>query len=162
MNRKRNRNDKKKDITLMTLLANESTSDSRKLLKKYGKEDAKDHVDLEKKLEQLYYSTDDKLQLEKEMAEMHPHKKWLFRTLQPTVEMKQEIKEETSGADDSCSCCSKKSNASTNSSFDGLEKQPTTIVLEDKRSSDNNNIPMSMIALVAVIGITFYALKTMK
>lgn len=145
----------------MTLLANESTSDSRKLLKKYGKEDAKDHNDLEKKLEQLYYSADDKLQVEKEMAEIHPHKKWLFRTLKPVVEMKEEIKEKTSGADGVCSCCSKKSNVNENSSFDGLEKGPTTIVLEDKRSSDNN-MPVSMIALVAVIGITFYALKTMR
>jgi len=160
MNRQRNRNDKKKEITLMTLLANESTSDSRKLLKKYGNEDAKDHIDLEKKLEQLYYATDDKLQFEKEMAEIHPHKKWLFRTLQPIVEVKEEIKEKTSGADGDC-CCSKKSNVNGNSSFDGQEKGPTTIVLEDKRSSDNNT-PVSMIALVAVIGITFYALKTMK
>jgi hypothetical protein len=161
MNRQRNRNDKKKEITLMTLLANESTSDSRKLLKKYGNEDAKDHIDLEKKLEQLYYATDDKLQIEKEMAEIHPHKKWLFRTLQPIVEVKEEIKEKTSGADGDCCCCSKKSNVNGNSSFDGQEKGPTTIVLEDKRNSDNNT-PVSMIALVAVIGITFYALKTMK
>jgi hypothetical protein len=82
----------KKDINLMTLLAFESTGDARRLLKKYGLEDAKSYGDLEIKLAELYTSVDDKLQLEKDLAEIHPHKKWLLRTIgckcqnKPTVE----------------------------------------------------------------------------
>lgn len=80
----------KKDISLLTLLANESTADSRKLLKKYGKEDSTDYEDLEKKLADLYFSSTDKIQLEKEMAQIHPHKKWLLKYETPKVEIKKE------------------------------------------------------------------------
>lgn len=80
----------KKDISLLTLLANESTADSRKLLKKYGKEDSTDYEDLEKKLADLYFSSTDKIQLEKEMAQIHPHKKWLLKYETPKIEIKKE------------------------------------------------------------------------
>jgi hypothetical protein len=69
----------KKDITLMTLLAYESTPDARRLLKKYGYPDAKSYGDLEIKLAELYYAIPDKLSFEKELAEIHPHKNWILR-----------------------------------------------------------------------------------
>jgi len=83
------RQPKKKEITLMTVLAYESTSDAQKLLKKYGREPAKGYADLEIKLANLYFDTPDKIQLEKELAEIHPHKKWLLDNTQPIV--KQEV-----------------------------------------------------------------------
>ena len=83
---------KKKDITLMTVLAYESTADAQKLLKKYGREPAKGYTDLEVKLANLYFDTPDKVQLEKELAEIHPHKKWLLDNITPLVTIeKQEI-----------------------------------------------------------------------
>jgi len=63
----------------MTLLANESASESRRLLKRYNKPDAKDCADLEVKLAQLYFETQDKLALEKELAAIHPHKEWILK-----------------------------------------------------------------------------------
>lgn len=89
-NRNRNRNKNKKDITLMTLLAHEATADSRRLLKKHGKEDAKNYDDLEVKLAEFYFTYPDKIGLEKELAEIHPHKKWLLRVTAPKVEVKKE------------------------------------------------------------------------
>ena len=87
----RNRtNQKRKDISLMTLLANEATGDSRKILKKYGEPDATDHEDLEVKLANLYFKTDDKRKLEKELAEIHPHKNWILKYTAPKVEIKKE------------------------------------------------------------------------
>jgi hypothetical protein len=83
------RQPKKKEITLMTVLAYESTSDAQKLLKKYGREPAKGYADLEIKLANLYFDTPDKVQLEKELAEIHPHKIWLLDNTQPIV--KQEV-----------------------------------------------------------------------
>jgi hypothetical protein len=83
------RQPKKKEITLMTVLAYESTGDAQKLLKKYGREPAKGYADLEIKLANLYFDTPDKVQLEKELAEIHPHKKWLLDNIQPIV--KQEV-----------------------------------------------------------------------
>lgn len=164
----RKQRSKKKDITLMTLLAFDEDSYKKaiELLKKHGIVGAKNHEDLEQKLNQLYMSTNDKAGLEKELAEIHPHKNWLFRTL---PEMKvvvpdtpadgagtattkiEDIKQDhMSSADgnsqmNKCNC----SNCSgPYSSFDasGTVKQ---IV----------NDPMHLIALIAVIGLTYYFIK---
>ena len=72
---------KKQEISLMTILANEATRESDNLLKKHNKEAANNYADLENKLAQLYFEQDDKLALEKEMANIHPHKNWIIRTL---------------------------------------------------------------------------------
>jgi|TARA_R110000744_G_scaffold232318_1_gene350376 hypothetical protein len=81
MKRNNKHNKKKQDITLMTILANEATKESDELLKSYNKPKATGHTDLEDKLAQLYFELDDKLSLEKKMAEIHPHKNWIVRTL---------------------------------------------------------------------------------
>jgi hypothetical protein len=75
----------KADITIMTLLAHEATSDARKLLKSYGVPDAKNHTDLEVKLSELYVKTPDKIELEKKLADIHPHKKFLMKYVAPKV-----------------------------------------------------------------------------
>lgn len=76
-------NDKKKRITLLGVIANGSTSDARKLLKKYDQPDAKNHEDLEFKLTKLYYNTPDKLQIEKDLADIHPHKEFILKYNKP-------------------------------------------------------------------------------
>jgi superfamily II RNA helicase len=87
MNKKRQQ--KQRDITLMTVLAYEATADSQKILKKYGREPGKGYSDLEVKLANLYFDTQDKVQLEKELAEIHPHKKWLLEHTEPIVKIKE-------------------------------------------------------------------------
>lgn len=74
----------------MTLLASEATKESRALLKKHKLPDAKNYADLEIKLAEIYRSTGDKFALEKELAEIHPHKDWLIRRLE--LERKKDIK----------------------------------------------------------------------
>jgi hypothetical protein len=114
-------NSKKKKITVLGLIANESTSDARKLLHKYGIEDAVNHADLEVKLSQMYAKADDKKKLEKELAEIHPHRELILEYLAPKPEeiiapveaikeiAKEEIKPETKS---NCSGCSAFSNCS--------------------------------------------------
>lgn len=119
----------KKDITLMTLLAYESTGDSRKLLKKYGKPDAKNISDLEQKLADLYFNTEDKIQLEKEMADIHPHKNWIQKSL-PNQENKVTIIEDTkppvidaTKIQDHCSsCCNKRQSSNFDGDFEEKSK----------------------------------------
>jgi exonuclease VII large subunit len=82
-----NRKPQKPEITLMTLLAYEATEDANKLLQKYNKGKAKNYSDLEVKLGELYISADDKLKLEKEMAKIHPHKKWIMERSEPLVKV---------------------------------------------------------------------------
>jgi hypothetical protein len=70
---------KKKIDGLLSLLANESTADSRRLLRKYGMDDAKNHRDLELKLAELYKSASDKIQMDKEFCAIHPHKDFIVK-----------------------------------------------------------------------------------
>lgn len=149
----------KQEITLMTLLANESTSDARKLLKKYNKGDANDYQDLEVKLANLYYEAPDKLAIEKEMAEIHPHKNWLFKTLKPIekeevkVEEKKEpiieIKSNAEGC--GCSKCTAYSNACgcQHSGFDGQ----TPLF----KATEPTNV--GLIAIIGILAVTFYAIS---
>ena len=129
------------DITLMTLLANEATGPSRKILKKYKQPDAANYKDLEVKLAELYFKTDDKVALEKELAEIHPHRKWLMKYIEPTVVEKEVIKEVTipaeikSNADGTCPTCS----TPKTSSFDGTNPAQNSI--------------MGIMGIIAVVGI---------
>ena len=144
----------KKDISLMTILAHEATSDSRKILKKYGKPDASSCQDLEVKLAELYYGTPDKIALEKELAAIHPHKNWILKYYPqtPVEQAKEDIKQIEEGKDEvlsnasGCGC----------SSFDGklgaVENTPT--VTKNLSTIDY----MGMIGMFAVIGLTFYVI----
>lgn len=76
-------NRKKQRVSLLGVIANGSTGDARRLLKKYNEPDAVNHKDLEMKLSRLYAKTDDKIQLEKEIAEIHPHKEFILHNLKP-------------------------------------------------------------------------------
>jgi hypothetical protein len=146
----------RQDITLMTLLANESVAESRSLLKKYGFPDAKNYKDLEIKLAELYFSTQDKVQLEKELASIHPHKNWILKYYpqQKEVEEKQElvvnapvIKEVVSSADGDCGC---------KSNFDSSNQTRT----EQKTIGTIDYI--AMISVVGLIGLSFYVITKSK
>jgi hypothetical protein len=155
-NRQARQNDRR-DITLMTILANEAAADSRKLLKSYNKPDAKSHRDLEQKLAELYFNAQDKVQLEKEMAAIHPHRKWLAKYIEPEVKVVETKVEEKSNAD-GCSCeycreqrramnrascpCAMNRNWEQKSNADGITQTP------QKQFS-----AMDLIAPIAVIGI---------
>jgi len=99
----------KKRVTLLGVIANGSTADARKLLQKYKQPDALNHKDLEYKLTKLYQSEDDKLALEKDLAEIHPHKEFILKYNQPKVDeiIKEPLPvEETTMEEKSSSTCS--------------------------------------------------------
>ena len=149
-------NSLRQDITLMTLLANESTSDSRKLLKKYGFKDADNHKDLEVKLAELYFANPDKIQIEKELASIHPHKDWILKYYPQKIEVvKEEPKvEETlskieniSQADGGCGCgCSSNFDAST----PNIQKSLSPIDY------------VAILGVVGIIGLSFYVISKQK
>lgn len=64
-------------ITIMGLLAECSTDDARKLLVKYNMPHAKNKAELELSLARLYKNTDDKKKLERDFAQIHPHRRFL-------------------------------------------------------------------------------------
>lgn len=85
------RTEANRKITIMGLLADCSTNDAKNLLKKYGIPDAKNNQELEFKLAKLYKTCDDKKQLEKDFAEIHPHKDFMKKYLLPTPPPKAEV-----------------------------------------------------------------------
>jgi len=92
-------NQKKEYKTLLSVLANGSTDNARKLLKKHSGEDAKDTKDLELKLAKMYAYSPKKIDIEKEFAQIHPHKDFILKYLAPKpvekpVEKTEEKKEE--------------------------------------------------------------------
>jgi hypothetical protein len=165
---------KKQKITLLGLIANTSTANARRLLKKYGEPDATSHKDLEFKLSKLYAKTDDKVQLEKEIAEIHPHKEFILHNLvelapKPDIsinEVEQKIKAmATSG----CPCgnpnCRKNemSNACGCSNFggtsnacgscsgaDGSGTESTTKI----QSLDNGLMVLGIVGIITIFALT--------
>lgn len=149
--RKKNKsNSDKRDISLLTLLANESTSDSRKLLKKYNKEDAKSHADLEQKLADLYFAEPDKIALEKEMAKIHPHRDWLLKYETPKEEIKvvepiAEVKvvETKANLDGDNSPCKCSKCLEYRSSFEG----------DTNKKEKDNSILIAVLGIVGIVAI---------
>lgn len=78
----------------MGLLAECSTNEARQLLSKYGMPPAKNKAELELALANLYKNCDDKKQLEKDFANIHPHKEFMKKYLSPTAPKKELVVEE--------------------------------------------------------------------
>lgn len=71
-------------ITIFELLAKNNPEASSALLKKYGIT-PKSKADIELKLVNLYQNADDKIAFEKQLCEIHPHKKLIERYVQPKI-----------------------------------------------------------------------------
>lgn len=168
-------NDKKKRITLLGVIANGSTSEARKLLKKYDQPDATNHEDLEYKLTKLYYNTPDKLQIEKELAEIHPHKEFILKYNAPEPKKEETIISEKFSTSQASGCrCNqigckecedrlsnnKMSNACGCSSFDAMS------FASGQNSPEPTNKEMAMsggMVMLGVLGIiTIFALTIRK
>lgn len=141
----------------MTILAYESTNESRKLLNKYGKPDAKNIPDLEKKLADLYFATEDKVQLEKDMAEIHPHKNWLLKTIKP-IEEKSEVVEEVKApvidGTKECACCPSCSMNNSKSNFYGDVDNETRKTSNRLTSYETLIGPAMILAIFSLAAIT--------
>lgn len=139
------------EITLMTVLANEATGPSRKLLKQYGQPDAKNYQDLEVKLAQLYFNTKDKVELEKQLAAIHPHKNWILKNVQPVIEEKskqeqvEEVKSNATG-DNICPQCNRK-----NRELDFLYAEGP----QQPAAKSDLNMLIVPVMLLAMVGLTY-------
>lgn len=146
------------EITLMTVLANEATGPSRKILKEYGSPDAKNYKDLEVKLAELYFNTQDKVALEKKLADIHPHKNWILKNVKPAIEEisnQDQVEEVKSNATGDCMCPQCQNQPYTDKNF--LNAEGPTI---QKIGMDGLIVPM---VLLGLLGITYvFVLKAVK
>jgi hypothetical protein len=134
---KRKKKYKPNPISITELIALNSTGNARKMLKKYGKEDATGPEDLMIKITELYRDAPDKKEIEKQIAEMHPHKDFILKycVAEPKAPKPEEIKVEPviptknmtvihdgySNCDGgACQCKNKFSNACGCSQFSGF------------------------------------------
>lgn len=155
---RQNTKKKKPDITLLTLLAYEATGDSQKLLQKHGMSKAQSYRDLENKLAELYFnSTDQKLELEKEMAEIHPHKKWFIRVLGDQIKKEEPKKEEikvvelgTTEKKSGCDCSTCTASKELTASAEGETASQLQI--------NNSNLTLAL-TVVGIVGIVALALN---
>jgi len=149
----------------MTLLANEATKGSSAILKKYNIPKAKNHHDLEVKLAELYFAPKtDKLQLETELAEIHPHKKWITRALklksgEEVEKLEQELLESAKKSQEEienlkAKCEKEHGSDSKTSNFSGNEN--TQANSSDKKLTNSMEVIslVSIVGLVGILGVT--------
>lgn len=138
------------EITLMTVLANEATGPSRRLLKEYGYPDAKNYQELEIRLAELYFNTKDKVELERKLAAIHPHKKWILKNVQPVLEgisKQEQVEEVKSNATGDCLCpsCQKLQNTQ----FLNAEGP------QGSQAKTDLNMLIAPVMLLSIIGLTY-------
>lgn len=118
----------------MELLAYNAIGPARKLLLKHNMSDAKDEIDLQDKLTELYQTAKDKIEIEKEFAEIHPHKEFILKYCSPPpVETKVIVGEPMVSAE-------------------GGE-----IKIEPKKI--DNNVLIASVAIVGIVGLVIYMTK---
>lgn len=144
---------KRPDITIMTILACEAPKEATDLLVRHGKKKARDYKDLEKKLAELYVESDDKAGLEKELAAIHPHKKWFQRLAEPE-EKSIVVEPDPEGVDVKVDpkLIERISLLEQRSDFFGVNKQPDQPKTNEDRVTDKI-IVAGMVTIVAIFGM---------
>lgn len=162
MKRNNKLNSRKQEITLMTILANEAANESRHILKKYKKPNAANHADLEVKLAELYFEQPDKIQIEKDLAEIHPHKKWLVKSLNlvPKDEINCEKCEEAEKNKTETNSSDKieeavKESIAKFSDFNGSKEVPQQPIIAESKNNYSSTEIIGMVGALGIIGLTF-------
>lgn len=155
--------------TLLSVLANGSTEKASGVLKKYSGETAKDTKDLEIKLAKMYAVSPSKLDIEKEFAEIHPHKDFILKYVKVDVKPKQEpiqnniadlppdtkkvvLEEQSSFSGVShCGC-----GCQLNSNFDAdVNRQQNQPAQQNQPIVDKNSV-FGFVSIVAILGLVLY------
>lgn len=170
------KNKKKKQYkTLLSVLANGSTGDARRLLMERTGEDARNVEDLENKLSRMYATASDKLDVEKRFAEIHPHKDFILKYVEvsakniaePKSEMATTPTESTiitntapnvekidlappSSGNPIIGCSCRVCRGDYYSNADGEQSIATS------QRSDNTALIVGMVSIVAIMGMVMY------
>jgi hypothetical protein len=162
---KKKNGNKKEYKTLLSALAFGSTDEAQKILSDNGIKESDSYEELEYNLAKLYSNATDKLAIEKQFAEIHPHAKFILKYLSPKTEVKKEkevrqedvqtmeteltppkIVEMSSNANGSCGCgCT-----GACSSAEG------TVAIQQNKIDYN---ALALVSVVAIVGIVMIAKK---
>jgi hypothetical protein len=157
---KNKKQNKKEYKTLLSALAFGSTDEAQKILAKNGIGEADSYEELEYNLAKLYSNATDKLAIEKQFAEIHPHAKFILKYLSPKIEpIVNEVRKEdlqtmeteltpptivemSSNASGSCGC--------------GCSSAEGTVAIQQNKIDYN---ALALVSIVAIVGIVMIAKK---
>jgi hypothetical protein len=150
---------KKEYKTLLSALAFGSTDEAQKILLSNGIKEADSYEELEYSLAKLYSNSIDKIAIEKQFAEIHPHSKFILKYLSPKIELEtKEVRKEDLQTMET-------------------ETTPPTIVEMSSNASGNNDCgcsgadgttttqpkidfnALALVSIVAIVGIVMIAKK---
>lgn len=164
-------NKQKKYKTLLSVLANGSTDEARALLIKNSGEDAKNEQDLESKLAQMYANSSSKIDIEKQFAEIHPHKDFILKYIKQEIPVVKKLdapvvteKILDSGnlpvTNDDFSSCNGNPNCNCNkmSNCCGNENNYSNATGESQLTNHGNQtaLVLGLVSVVAIFGMVLY------
>lgn len=157
------RDRKKARVTLLGVISNGSTSEARKLLQKNNIPDATNYDDLEFKLTKLYRSTEDKKALEKDLANIHPHKDFILKYCpipEKTELVSENVQEESKlpvNSMSNCSCGNPYCSSNYGGTCGALETKSNACGCSgadgSSTGSENMNSDKSLIISASMIGL---------
>lgn len=159
----RNKTKNKKEYkTLLSALAFGSTDEAQKILVENGLKEADSYEELEYNLAKLYSNAIDKIKIEKQFAEIHPHAKFILKYLSPKVEPKTEDEREVRQEDIQTmetettppTIVEMSSNASGKSDC-GCSSAEGTV--QTQHTIDYN--ALALVSIVAIVGLVIIAKK---
>jgi hypothetical protein len=157
---KNKKQNKKEYKTLLSALAFGATDEAQKILAENGIAEVDSYEELEYNLAKLYSNATDKIKIEKQFAEIHPHSKFILKYLSPKVEPEaREVRKEdlqtmetettpptivemSSNASGGCSC--------------GCSSAEGTVAIQQNKIDYN---ALALVSIVAIVGLVIIAKK---
>jgi hypothetical protein len=160
---KKKNGNKKEYKTLLSALAFGSTDEAQKILVDNGMRESDSYEELEYNLAKLYSNATDKIKIEKQFAEIHPHSKFILKYLSPKVEpdTKEVRKEDLQTMETETTpptIVEMSSNASGNSCSCGCgcSSAEGTVAIQQNKIDYN---ALALVSIVAIVGIVMIAKK---
>jgi hypothetical protein len=159
---KKKNGNKKEYKTLLSALAFGSTDEAQKILSDNGIKEADSYEELEYNLAKLYSNATDKVAIEKQFAEIHPHSKFILKYLSPKIEPKEdkEIRKEDLQTMETettpPTIVEMSSSASGNSCGCGCSSAEGTVAIQQNKIDYN---ALALVSIVAIVGIVMIAKK---
>jgi Sec7-like guanine-nucleotide exchange factor len=157
---KNKKQNKKEYKTLLSALAFGATDEAQKILSENGIAEADSYEELEYNLAKLYSSATDKIKIEKQFAEIHPHSKFILKYLSPKVESEaREVRKEDLQTMETettpPTIVEMSSNASGNCAC-GCSSAEGTVAIQQNKIDYN---ALALVSLVAIVGLVIIAKK---
>lgn len=159
---KKKNGNKKEYKTLLSALAFGSTDEAQKILSDNGIKEADSYEELEYNLAKLYSNATDKVAIEKQFAEIHPHSKFILKYLSPKIEPKEdkEVRKEDLQTMETeitpPTVVEMSSNASGSSCGCGCSSAEGTVAIQQNKIDYN---ALALVSIVAIVGIVMIAKK---